>query len=156
VFLITGDGELKVARMAKVYLLWKGPGDLNSPVDESSAGSRFMREKGKELANVDTSKFHSDEGYCLEELMVYKRAIDNVTKWSFDAKKSNQIRLLSADEDAGRFKFSHLPPGNYYLFAQGRAGFNEAVWEDPLIELKPGASIEIKLSSSEKSCVVTN
>lgn len=160
VFLITAGGELKVARMAKVYLMWNGYGDLNSPVDEGSAGTRFMDEKSKELkqevVNIKALEHPSDEVYCLEDLMVYKRAIDNITTWSFAAKKSDQVRLLYANEEDGRFRFPHLRPGRYYLFAEGRAGFNQAVWEDPLIQLKPGDSIEIKLSSTEKSCLVAN
>jgi hypothetical protein len=98
----------------------------------------------------------SAEAVCLGALMKYDRALRNTLDWSFARKNSDQIRVVHTDEDEGRFKVVGLRPGIYNVVATGQAGFNEAVWEEPLVQVKPGAVVNLKLSHTEFSCLSTN
>ena len=66
------------------------------------------------------------------------------------------MRMARTDEEDGRFKVVGLRPGIWHVIARGRAGVNEAVWEDPFVEVKPGSVETVKISTTEFSCPVTN
>ncbi|MGH9555235.1 MAG: hypothetical protein ACRD2Y_05375 [Terriglobales bacterium] len=56
-----------------------------------------------------------------------------------------------ADEE-GNFQFGHVPDGKYTLVARGRAGINEATWEEEIV-IQPGRNLFVKLSNPTDACV---
>ncbi len=173
VFAITQGGDIKPARMAKVYLLWKYQG-LKAALEEEKKGKKlecagltFGRQRNKAMeANLAESErdaaagnYWSDSLRCSKDLGAVDDAILATRQWCLDQKKMNQIPMADADEE-GNFRITGVRPGVYDVIARGRAGFNDAFWDigDPDsglhdITVVAGTEITIKLASPEKSCL---
>jgi hypothetical protein len=176
VFAIRQGGDIKPARMAKVYLLWKYH-SLNEALAEEkkgmtygSADLTFSDRKIKAMqANLDESQrdaaaqnYWSDSLRCSKDLGAVDDAILATWQWCIDQKKMNQIPMADADEE-GNFRITGVRPGVYDVIARGRAGFNDAFWDIggldsglQHITVAAGTEITLKLSSPEKSCLDEN
>ncbi len=82
---------------------------------------------------------------CEKELVVYNKAVLEAIKWVESGQKTSQILSNHTDEE-GNFKTTAVPPGRYLLVAYGRAGFNEAVWQQSGIDVQPEMETKLKLS----------
>ena len=136
VFLITGSGDLKPARLAKLYLIYSPrPIDgVTNQVADKSAGLAWAKARTK--AATDSLEEYKRDGAdwndavsCRHDMLHEDAAIVEILQWGRDQKKSNQIYPADADEE-GNFKINNVSPaGGYFLVARGRAGFNDALWE---------------------------
>lgn len=169
VFAILENGDLKPARMAAVYLLWKyhssaeSRAEVRKGIKRPAAELTYLDEYNKaEEAKIeemqrDTAAW-SDSKDCREGLRVVDHAIEATIQWSLDQKKPDQVLTTQADE-AGNFRITGVRPGVYDVIARGRAGFNEAFWDIGDVEsglkditVVPGKEMEVKLGSPVKAC----
>ncbi|MGB7553899.1 MAG: carboxypeptidase-like regulatory domain-containing protein [Candidatus Korobacteraceae bacterium] len=164
VFAITKGGDLKPARMADVYLLYKyrsvkwansHPEDYEGSTDHAWADNyiKTLHEHTKELAAEGMA--WSDKLACLKSLQVYHDALSQTRDWASANHKGWQILTTQADEN-GVFKIAVPHPGTYTILASGHAGFNDAFWYDMMelgVVVNPGATTTVKLSSPAAACV---
>ncbi|HWG18679.1 MAG TPA: hypothetical protein VN678_12500 [Acidobacteriaceae bacterium] len=162
VFAITKSGDLKPARIADIYIFFvSGVTRDGRAVDVGdTAGLMFMEAfnvaeeaYNKELAdNPDWS----ERTACLKDLSTFHLAVLKVLDWAENNKKQSQILVTKTDED-GYFSAA-LPPGQYHVWARGRAGFNESLWDSSpeIIDIQPRSHIELKLASPRTSCLDTS
>jgi hypothetical protein len=160
VFLITQSGDLKVARLAKVYLLWSR---TLPPLPDPGQGpaERYSRDRLDAVGKViDRSREIPAEAYsehleCLERLHVASAALLRILDWAITEKKPYQVLVQDTDEEQGSFRFDGVRPGLYMLVAEGQAGMNRAYWEaHESIKVLPGQTATVKLSSPSESCLV--
>ena len=160
VFGITQSGDLKPARMAHIYLVYKGRSER---YEENTAGATYEVESldriKKAMENeLETMKNHPgfevDENLsCRSEMITHDEAMLSTMKWVQQNKKLKQLLTTEADED-GIFHITRVPAGHYALVARGRAGASDAFWSSE-ITLKAGSTITVKLSAPEKSCIAS-
>jgi len=164
VFGVTPSGDLKPARMAHIYLVYKGRSER---FEENIAGATYLEEDLNRVnkameEGLETMKNHHsmaeadvDENLeCRREMVAHDEAILSTMKWAKQNKKLKQLLTTDANED-GIFHITRVPAGHYALVARGHAGANDAFWSSE-ITFKPGSSIEVKLSAPEKSCLVSH
>jgi hypothetical protein len=162
VFLITGGGDIKPARMAKLYLLYL-TGELAGRDPGDPAATVFGKVGLKVLARMYQKE--EEEGYnwsdsylCRQQLGVSRAALIETVEWGKKQSITNQFQFADADED-GNFKITVEHPGTverpstYCLLVFGRAGFNDAFWQS-FITVSPGVETTVKLSSPDKACLV--
>jgi hypothetical protein len=163
VFAITRAGDLKPARLARVYLM----GGLTIPPD--SAVSVFFDKQlseRKDLRSSGALTNDSEELLCRKELLIITNSVRAAAKWVGENKKYSEFLTAQADEE-GAFQISGIAPGGYTLAVLGRAGANDAYWEVDVFFIQlgakmswrvaagsdlPGKDVSIKLSSPEKVC----
>lgn len=178
VFAITGGGDLKPARLAKVTLILYFSRDVaDSGKERQSAGKpngfqspqEWLAEKQRKnwagevwsdkrvQALTEFNQRFMTEGTnwspslaCREELLSWDKALSQTRQWALDEKKTSQIVSTEADEE-GKFSAT-VPPGVYSVLVRGRAGFYEAAWLDEGISVNAGTEIAIKLPAPQKSC----
>jgi hypothetical protein len=155
IFLITGGGDIKPARFAKLYLFYGGA-ILGM---EDSAGMAFDKEYLKAMdayrieltENLKLNKIDSEAIECEKELLLYSTALVETLTWAKTENKTIQAIFADADEE-GNFKIA-APPGRYVLVAHGRAGFNDAFWMNGWVTVKFGEETTVKMARPEKSCL---
>ena len=179
VFALTAGGDIKPARMAKVYLFYACSAEkpASGLVEKSPtifAADEFKRKVLNGEDNVKTSE--ADEPYlkdltkCHDTLVyVYQWAIKETLHWGNDNQLITQFVFGDTDED-GRFEITIPPqdqkdmtfestpsktafaPGVYLIAVSGSAGYNDAVWIDEVI-VKPGETVKVKLAAPTKACL---
>jgi len=148
VFLITQGGDLKLARFAQVILLYGGV--LGGSQDTGTASIFYYRKKGENLKASWPSPSHPTS--CQTDLLVFNSSLKSTLEWGQTTGKATaQIQVTTSDEE-GTFQFRQVPVGEYTVIAWGRAGFNDAHWEESL-KVQPGQSVAMKLSSPHVACV---
>lgn len=174
VFAILKNGDLKPARMATLYLLWKYQSldealaeekrGINRPsaeltfLDEQIKAMKAEREeRERDFANTKTP--WSDSISCSKDLDVVDVAIQGTLRWSLEQKKPDRVLVIHADEE-GNFRTTGVHPGVYDMIARGRAGFNEAFWHTNDVEsglqditVAAGKEATVKLAAPVKSCL---
>jgi len=163
VFGITPSGDLKPARMAHIYLVYKGSSER---FEENTAGATWLRadlggvtramKDGLERVKNDHSVAEADVDENLEcrgEMVAHDKAMLSTMEWVQQNKRLKQLLTADADED-GIFRITRVPAGHYTLVARGHAGTNDAFWSSE-ITVKSGSAISVKLSAPEKSCLVS-
>jgi len=163
VFGITPSGDLKPARMAHIYLVYKGRSER---FEANTAGATWLREDlprviKAENDGLEAMKDHHsvaevdvDENLeCRREMVAHDEAMLSTMKWVQQNKKLKQLLTTDADED-GIFHITRVPAGHYTLIARGQAGASDAFWSSE-ITLKAGSTITVKLSAPEKSCIAS-
>jgi len=164
VFAITKGGDLKPARMAHVYLLYEyrsAEWAKAHPEDANSAGSAWIgnHTEAVEKFNVEAASpgapRWSESQICHRFLRTYFDALSQTRAWVSENHKGWQMLSTDADEN-GNFRIAVSRPGSYVILASGQAGANEAFWDNGLndVVVSPGATIELKLSSPAKACLV--
>jgi len=133
VFGITQSGDLKPARMAHIYLVYKGRSERYA---ESTASATYKRESLKRLSkaledHIENMKNHPeaevDENLeCRSEMVGYDEAMLSTMEWVQQNKKLKQLLTTDADEE-GAFQITNAPAGAYTLVARGQAGANDAL-----------------------------
>jgi hypothetical protein len=163
VFGITRGGDLKPARMPRVYLLYGGQ---REDLEETSAQAHYeaksidaamaRTKKELEVAEKRASEGADPQGTenlnCKRHLLDDDQALIDTAKWALDSKKAKQVLTTDGDEE-GKFRIKGIPPGHYSLIVRGQAGANDAFWQSSII-IKPGAVIQVKLSNPGFSCFV--
>lgn len=168
VFAITAGGDLKPARMAKVYLLsWEG-GNTSAAYVYTEAITKGLRDLKVELLGPEPDladmpyvvgapsppspiSTMSESQICQRQLLVYDLAILAAMKSEVSQKRTGRILSDQADEE-GNFKMN-VEPNEYSLVGSGRAGFNEARWAKDSVTVEPGAETSVKLAAPEKACL---
>jgi hypothetical protein len=138
IFAITGGGDLKPARLAKVYLfyLYKS---VKVAEDENSAGMAWLKAVLKaitdnaEVSSRDGANW-SDSIRCRRDLLSYDTALIETLKWGDEQKKPSELVFAEADEE-GHFTIAIPHAGKYILIARGHAGFNDALWSNDKLKL---------------------
>jgi len=164
VFLITGGGDLKPARLAKVILLFSARTPDDTPAEPNTAGRTFAEavlrnmqsqmkaesaERSRTRAVEDEERF--EKRMCRTGLQVYSQAEVATIDWlETETDKGHQLVSADADEE-GNFKMT-APPGSYILLAQGRAGFNDAAWWAN-VAVRSGEVTTVKMATPVKSCL---
>jgi hypothetical protein len=167
VFLITVAGDIKPARMAKVYVLYMYRSVAYAEAhkdDQDSAGMKWLRAynkameddlKAHEEKSADPNHHYSEAVWCLGKLAQHAKAIRETLDWVSANNKGWQFIIGQADEE-GYFSIPIPHPGRYHLIINGHAGFNDAVWvTDEDITIDPGVETTIKMSSPEVACAQT-
>ncbi len=166
VFLITVAGDIKPARMAKLYLLYMYRSVKFAEAhkeDQDSAEMKWIHVlveamennlKAEKEKSAEPDYHYSERAVCLGKLAEYSKALSETFDWVSANKKEWQLIVGQADEE-GNFRISVPHPGDYSLLADGHAGFNDAVWETHPITVSPGVETVIKMSSPEVACVET-
>ncbi len=178
VFAITKAGDVKPARMAKVYMLYsRGLGEsadalVDKSNDQKSAADVLAAEiiKGLEEARAwqQDKPYLQDSTVCNSALVRgYHGAIVRTMRWGEDHK--SQFIFADADEE-GRFEITVPPhladvsfepgvprehvfvPGVYLVAVYGEAGYNNAFWEAE-VKVEPGTAVQIKLPTPTKACL---
>jgi len=164
VFAITEGGDLKVARLAHVYLFYSG--SLKGAEDNTAASTftsaltsemhyhdeawkEHVAEMQQRYAGMDISSAIDSE-LCRSQLLSYAAALNDTLDWVEANKKLKQFQSTDSDEE-GVF-FTKIPAGIYQVVAQGQAGINEAYWASRIV-VPPGRTVSVKLSSPEQSCI---
>lgn len=156
VFGITQGGDLKPARLARVYLLYSSR-DVKDEGEETGwqvfmrSYSDGLRKLNEQTKKEDVQTF-SERLQCRRELLVSLRALDSARTWAAENKKGWQLTSGEADED-GWFAFPDVKPGRYMVVARGRSGVNDAEWESDLFPVKPREKVTLKLSAPNTSCL---
>ena len=155
IFLITKGGDLKPARLARMYLFYvvisyySGRGEV-APGDKTPG--LIYSTKNAELAKEDRIKAESgtDVG-CRSELMNADKAALATLDWVQEHKLGAYVPVVDVDEE-GQFSTGYnLRPGLYELVVRGRAGINDAYW-DQNVMVKAGEKTEVKMSFVRASC----
>lgn len=150
VFLITKGGDLKPARMARVYLFFEhGPG--SSAVTTAGAGdSPGLIYLKKYLEATEAANKSGDSKLCRSDLLNADKATRATLEWAQEHKLMAYVTALDADEE-GNFSVGKIRSGVYNLIARGKAGINDAYWLQE-ITVRPGEKTEVKVISVEASC----
>jgi hypothetical protein len=169
VFAILENGDLRPARMATVYLLWKYRSSAESlaevrkgikrPSAELTYLDEYNKAKEAELEEMERDNTAwSDSKSCRKDLRAVDHAIEATIQWSLEQKKPDQVLTTQADEE-GNFRMTGVRPGVYDVIARGRAGFNEAFWDVGDVEsglkditVVSGREMKVKLGSPVKAC----
>lgn len=163
VFLITEGGDIKPARLASVVLLYvaerqsalsgKPLSQLLTPGAEYmiNYANELSKETSRLMQEEETKNFGSKEAHCSGSLASYVGALKSTIDWAVENKKTSQIITVDADEE-GRFKTIDVPVGLYTVTVYGRAGINQAFWEDD-VQVTAGDVISIKMRAPKESCV---
>jgi hypothetical protein len=133
------------------------PFGASATSEADSAGVVWLREKRKATQAYLEDLQHNamnwnDSTMCRQELLTYEKAVSEALKWVNDQDKASQVVFDNADEE-GNFKIAVPHPGIYTLLVRGRAGFNEAFWQDD-VKVNSGVETTIKLSAPTKSCLL--
>jgi hypothetical protein len=143
VFAITGGGDLKPARMARVYLL---QGCEHGPC----ASLTYMNKLGDKLR----AQLKAHDFSCRVDLLTRLDALkETLTEWSTKSDNAIQVQFGSTDEE-GVFQFQKVLPNSepYFVLVSGRAGANDAWWQGE-VKVDPGKDATTKLGSPEKACL---
>jgi hypothetical protein len=148
IFLITGGGDLKPARLANVYLLSVG---AFSSQDALRSKETVVQRDCQTLNDARELGPNSSQAVriVLRHYLTHMSELEVLFRSSVG--RSNGF-AVQADEE-GQFSFGTVPPGSYVIAAFGRAGANLGYWKQPL-DLASGQHAEIKLPSPETACVV--
>jgi hypothetical protein len=132
---------LKPARLAEVFLLPGGSKD--SPAAQYLEALKKKADAySKEIANRGE---YSDVIDCQAVIIAKDTAHETMASL-----KESQFQGVRADEE-GLFRFSAVEPKAYLLIAFGRAGLNEAYWQETTV-VKSGENVALKLPSPLASC----
>lgn len=151
IFLITKGGDLKPARMARLYLLWnRGPGTaaITAAGGGDTPGLFYLK---KYLEETQKAKDSGTSAYCLSGLVSADKAMVSTLNWAQAHKLTAYVVAPEVDEE-GRFTARNIRPGIYEIIARGRAGTNDAYWLGET-NVKAGERTKIKLDSVEVACV---
>jgi|SRR5579863_28684 len=151
IFLITKGGDLKLARMARVYLFWEnGPAATAVKAaagEETSPGLVYLK---KYLQATKDANRSGASQFCRSDLLNADKAALATIDWAQEHKLADYIPIIKSDEE-GNFSASKLRPGLYELVARGQAGINDAYWLQE-VTVKAGEKTEVKVNSVEGSC----
>jgi len=153
VFAISKGGDLKPARMAKIYLFFTYV-DGNQQTDTDSAGFKFLLleiQKENDLIAPGNAKMKNREEFCKGILARVDTAILLTVQWAREQEKSSQLDFADADEE-GRFRIDGVTPGTYVIVARGRAGANDAYWKETIV-IKPNTTLSVKLAQPSEACL---
>jgi hypothetical protein len=131
IFLITRAGDLKPARLAKIYLFRLDLAD--------AYGVTLKRQVG--LLQVTT---------CKLEMNAHDIAIQSAIKAAMDQGATDAFYLLQADEE-GKLQSNDIEPGAYAMLVRGRAGANDAYWEEA-VKIDAGKTTQIKAAEPLLAC----
>jgi hypothetical protein len=177
VFALTKGGDIKPARLAKVYMFYSGPIGEAIPktaekfIDPSFAADVFPHEVAKGME--EAKEWEADKPYlqdttrCQDKMeRGYGGALLATLRWGGQHK--GQIVKGDVDEE-GKFELT-LPPteqsasfkiraphdhvfvaGNYLVVVSGTAGFYDAYWLN-VINVKPGTAVNLKMSDPKMLC----
>lgn len=138
VFAITQGGDLKPARMARVYVV------NVFRYERFTAMTLAMAEKN--LQRVQTRQNLLN---CSEKQAGWELGIAEMIK---EAQENPRAKVWSAETDEnGEFQISGVLPGSYYLLAYGQAGINHGYWAKE-INISRGVNTPFKLTQFESSC----
>lgn len=161
VFGITQSGDLKPARMPKLWLLFQGLGEHHcvNDVCESTADRQYQltsldavqKRLDAKRRDLDNQLVGDENLECRASLLDTDRTLLDVTQWALDNKKAKQVLTTDGDEE-GRFTITKVPIGHYRIVARGQAGASDAYWE-LWITVKPGTASSVKLMKPGKSCI---
>jgi hypothetical protein len=150
IFLITKGGDLKPARMARVYLFWENGADAHAVTAAGGGDAPGLIYLKRYLeATEDANKSEASQ-YCNSSLLNADRAVSATLDWAREHKLTAYVEELNADEE-GTFNASKMKPGLYELVVRGEAGINDAYWLQQ-VRVTAGENTEVKVSSVEASC----
>lgn len=155
VFVITVGGDLKPARMARVYILSGDSLANEEAISGAAESARLHCESAHRLREaVDTG--NDSSGFMAKdlrmELSAYRDALARVEKFVAADVGTKNALAISADED-GRFSVSSLSSGSYRVVVFGQAGVNLGYWRERL-RVNVGDHIELKMSEPDLACPI--
>src|SRR5436189_1122875 len=148
VFLITQGGDLKPARLSKVYFLYSG--SLQHGAEDNTATSVFISAQASRFSKGSDElkagmKYDGGSGgnerlICLTQLAAVDEGLMATIDWVRANKRLKEIVISSTDED-GWFR-AKVPFGIYDLVVRGRAGANDAYWATHTIVISNKSRVE--------------
>jgi hypothetical protein len=179
VFALTKGGDLKPARLAKVYMFYsRAIGESADQVVEKNANSTFAADVfAKETVNglEEARAWQADKPYLRESTIcnnTLAREFDGAIVKTVEWGKDHQTQVLFGDTDEeGKFEITvprspqdvysfetgvpHdfvFAPGVYLVIAYGSAGYNNAFWESE-VKIEPGETVKLKMSAPTLACL---
>ena len=146
VFAITKSGDLKPARLARVYL-------IPESTLMTAIFRRYMTDWSDQI-HKPLSALSTAEIMCRSELETVDKAIPDTLKWdeTWATYPLGRQRIIEADADEeGNFKGDRLTPGDYEIAVRGRVGANDAYWQET-ITVGPSAVVSVKLATPSTVC----
>ena len=178
VFALTKGGDLKPARLAKVYMFYSrvigesADQAVGKPADAASAADVFAREVVNGLE--EAKAWQADKPYLKDTTICnnmltrgYEGPILKTIEWGQE--HQTQIIFGEADEE-GKFEITVPPslkdvsfepgvprdhvfaPGVYLVVASGMAGYNNAFWKAE-VKIEPGETVKLRMSEPEMACL---
>jgi hypothetical protein len=145
VFAITKGGDLKLARLASVYLFFnRGPGVSNILATAGSTPGVVFLEK--DLAALNEAPATS----CRHDLVAADKALLQTLEWARRNQLTDLVLLTDTDEE-GNFQIKNAKPGTYELVVRGQAGSNDTYW-DQEVEIKSNQEVKAKVASVQAAC----
>lgn len=179
VFALTKGGDLKPARLAKVFMFYsRAIGEsadqvVEKPADSTFAADVFAREvvNGLEEARAwqadkpylqDSTKCNStpEYGYNGAALKAFQWGSDHQSQILFsetDEEGKFEITVPRSPQDVYSFE-AGVPhdlvraPGVYLVVASGMAGYNNAFWQSE-VNLEPGETVKLRMSAPTMACL---
>ncbi len=139
-FLITGNGDLKPARMAEV--------DLLPSLEERSPGKQFFRKALAAVAYEARTGISIVEGCRL--FAAYRGALADTLEETDGTEWKERIIREQTDEE-GYFRIQEVPVGDYVIVITGQAGSYDAMWHRSL-HLSPGRTEPLKFPNPSWNC----
>jgi len=162
VFGITNDGDLKPARLALLFLFLQFEAEKKAPEQSPALTylSNYLREfeaGNHEIESDSTLRSAPPEEYkrllCKRQLLSAHMALSDTLDFLKQHDQMALMREADADEE-GNFQFANVAPGQYEVVALGRAGLNDAYWDDN-VTINQDETLTLKLSSPTTACVAS-
>ena len=150
VSLITQGGELKPARLAQLFLLTGTSGEGGPAMMYLRILQKKVDKAAEELARERSSP---EADACRMVIIAVEARSETLAASKDSPSLQDQVQIIQADEE-GLFRFPVVARGAYVLLAFGRAGMNEAYWQEPL-KIESGKDVELKLRSPKVSCFMS-
>jgi hypothetical protein len=151
IFLITKGGDLKPARLARLYLMYeRGSSSISAVLAAGEGDTPGIFYLNKLLEATNEANESGASRMCVSDLVNADKAILVTLDWVQAHKLMAYVAAPDVDEE-GKFSIPQIRPGIYDLLARGQAGINDAYWQQQL-SVTAGEKTEVKVSSVEAAC----
>jgi len=179
IFALTKGGDLKPARLTKVYMFYsRAGGDSPDQIVDKNTDLTFAADIfAKEVVNglEEARMWQADKPYLQESTICnstlvrgYVGAVVKTVKWGQDHQTQD---LFGETDEEGKFEITvprspqdvysfeagapHdyvFAPGVYLAVASGMAGYYNAFWESE-VRIQPGETVKVRMSTPTMACL---
>lgn len=153
VFLITVSGELKPARMAEIHAIPLR--NINGLPSDETLASTFESFAHRHIETLLHKRGWQSNDYrsCKTELQAYEEGYYEMLNFAAEHGRNEFLLISGKADEEGNFKLK-VPLEKeelYAVYAHGRAGYNDAIW-DQITFAFPGKESVVKLSDPARVC----
>jgi hypothetical protein len=158
VFAITKSGDLKPARLARIFLFYSLSGKNSE--EKETAGLVYLHNKialmeeflapGSMESRAEAEGIETHQAFCKAPLEAGETAANRTVIWALNNREAWQANEATADEE-GYFSVSATRPGRYILIAFGHAGWQNGEWESEFTVGRDN-NPNVKLAYPKEAC----